>query len=601
MDLLVLRRLLAELQPVYQGRRIDRVYAVPPRDVALVVGASGAPRLWFSGEPDDPHLYERLGGHTTPERPPGFAMAVRKHAGGRFVAALRLVGNDRVAELAWRGSSSGRLVFELIPRRATVVLLDADDVVRAVWHRRRGRPEAGEDYEPPSPPPGRPPADLGAGDWDRLAARGDPSEVTRGLLRQLRGLSGLVAREAARRHASGTPLAEAVEIELRRAAEEDTAARIYSPRPLEQLEPESAEERSADFFLAPYALSSADDLVTTRFASLRQAASVYYPLRAHLRGLADARRKIESAVASARQRLERARSQVSEGGPDSDAEETFRRWGDLLLAQPDAEVCDGRAQVTDHYSGGEPLEIPVDPRMDLVDNAQAYYKKARRAQRTRERSAERLAALQRKEDLLAEIDRQLPGTDSVERLQELGTAAERLGGRVRGDVAAEPEALSPGAADPEAPGAGESADATAASPDPGDEGGFERQVAPGVVAFASSDGLDILVGRNARANDRLTHEIAARDDWWLHAEGPGSHVVVRNPERRDEPPADTLREAAALAAWFSFARDATKVNVRWTRVRYLKRPPGAPPGVVTMERESTVLAEPVSPEELLGA
>src|SRR6185369_10556377 len=77
----------------------------------------------------------------------------------------------------------------------------------------------------------------------------------------------------------------------------------------------------------------------------------------------------------------------------------------------------------------------------------------------------------------------------------------------------------------------------------------------GVRIVTSSDGLEILVGRTARDNDRLTFRLAGPEDFWLHADGvPGAHVVVRNPARAKRLPERTLREAAALAAWYSDAR-----------------------------------------------
>jgi predicted ribosome quality control (RQC) complex YloA/Tae2 family protein len=67
-----------------------------------------------------------------------------------------------------------------------------------------------------------------------------------------------------------------------------------------------------------------------------------------------------------------------------------------------------------------------------------------------------------------------------------------------------------------------------------------------------------------------------------------------------QPSADALRQAAALAAYFSRARGATKVNVRWTQARHVKKPRGAPTGQVILRQSHTVLAEPVSPEELFS-
>lgn len=588
MDLLVLERLLAELQPDYRGRRVQQVYAIPPRDVAVVVGAAGAPRLWFSAESEDPHLYERRGAHATPDVPPGFAMAVRKQLRGRSIERLETLGGDRVVVLEWAAEEPGRLIFELIPRRSTALLVDGAGEVRAAWHKRRGRPGVGDPYEPPSPPPGRPATELSSADWDRLARRGDPDSVARGLLRELRGISGLIAREAAHRHASGTPIRKAVEKEKRRAAEETTRPRIYSPAPLDDL---GGVPPSREFFLAPYELDHAGSLTGIAFGSLREAGAVFYPLRARLALLESSRERVASAAKRLTERTERARRAVIDDTPDPDADETYRRWADLLLAHPDAEVDGDRAIVPDDYSGGAPVEIPVDPSISLVDNAQSYYRKASRAERARDRTAHRRSTLERRLSLAEKFGRRAEEADRLDRLAELAGALRQLGEDVEVDATATPEATRP-----EEPAETERETSSAEAP----PSRLGRRVDAGIVGFRSADGLDILVGRNARANDRLTHEMAARQDWWFHAEGPGSHVVVRNPEGAEAPPEDTLREAAALAAFFSFAQHSTKVNVRWTRVRHLRRPKGAPPGLVTMENESTVLAEPVAPEELFG-
>ncbi len=47
------------------------------------------------------------------------------------------------------------------------------------------------------------------------------------------------------------------------------------------------------------------------------------------------------------------------------------------------------------------------------------------------------------------------------------------------------------------------------------------------------EGFEVLVGRADEDNDHLTFRIAEPWDLWLHVAGgtPGSHVVVRNPEK----------------------------------------------------------------------
>ena len=100
------------------------------------------------------------------------------------------------------------------------------------------------------------------------------------------------------------------------------------------------------------------------------------------------------------------------------------------------------------------------------------------------------------------------------------------------------------------------------------------------------DGFEVLVGRGARENDRLTTRLAEPRDFWLHAAGyAGSHVVVRNPDDLAELPSPVARRAAELAVWHSKARGAGgKVEVHLCRAGDVKKPSGYPPGKVVLKR-----------------
>ncbi len=75
------------------------------------------------------------------------------------------------------------------------------------------------------------------------------------------------------------------------------------------------------------------------------------------------------------------------------------------------------------------------------------------------------------------------------------------------------------------------------------------------------DGREVLIGRNGRENDEVTFHLAQPDDFWLHvADYSGSHVVVRNPARAKELDVVVLAKAAQLAAFFSQARNSSKVE-----------------------------------------
>jgi len=100
------------------------------------------------------------------------------------------------------------------------------------------------------------------------------------------------------------------------------------------------------------------------------------------------------------------------------------------------------------------------------------------------------------------------------------------------------------------------------------------------------DGYEILIGKGDAENDELTFAVAAPEDFWLHVAGgvPGSHVVVRNPEKLDALPREVVERAAELAVQYSKARDAGRVEVHLCRVADVRKRHGRPAGEVELER-----------------
>ena len=110
------------------------------------------------------------------------------------------------------------------------------------------------------------------------------------------------------------------------------------------------------------------------------------------------------------------------------------------------------------------------------------------------------------------------------------------------------------------------------------------------------DGYEILVGRGSEENDALTFEVAQPADLWLHIAGgtPGSHVVVRTPPGGEVPRA-VIEAAAALAAWYSKARNAARVEVNYCLAGNVSKPRGAPPGLVEIRKHKSVRVAPAPP------
>jgi predicted ribosome quality control (RQC) complex YloA/Tae2 family protein len=113
-------------------------------------------------------------------------------------------------------------------------------------------------------------------------------------------------------------------------------------------------------------------------------------------------------------------------------------------------------------------------------------------------------------------------------------------------------------------------------------------------------GYTIMVGRNAANNDLLTQKYAHKDDLWLHAKDvTGSHVVIRH-RAGQTIPEPVVEHAAQLAAWYSRRQNDTLCPVTVTPKKFVRKPRGARPGQVVVERERVVLVQPANPFEKEG-
>ncbi|MFC1823370.1 NFACT RNA binding domain-containing protein [Thermodesulfobacteriota bacterium] len=108
-------------------------------------------------------------------------------------------------------------------------------------------------------------------------------------------------------------------------------------------------------------------------------------------------------------------------------------------------------------------------------------------------------------------------------------------------------------------------------------------------------GWEVLAGKSEMDNDYLSLKMANQQDYWFHVRGmPGSHVILRaKPE--EDPDRETLKRAAAVAAYHSKARKGGIVAVSCTRARYVTKPRGAKPGTVQIRKESVLKVRPDLP------
>jgi predicted ribosome quality control (RQC) complex YloA/Tae2 family protein len=608
-DVLTIAAVVDELDATIVDGRIQRIGLIDPRTIGAEIYANGRrhyliasaddqlPR--FRLAPDMPSLDTAL---VTP-----FGLLLRKYARGGMILGIDQPPLERLARISIAKRlpplksraddvSSGAdahlepvdqdnddddeevessevrhfsLYVELMGRRSNLILVDdaglilesAKRVTPAMSRVRTILPR--QPYLPPPAPDRRDPRSITLDDAQALLAGLPPeADAARAIVSTYRGISPTMAREIAFR-VTGKSDARGVDIEVG-AAESfiEQMRALLAPLQTSHWSPRVYREHDdgecVTYSAIPMThLAGAYDEVSIE--SISAAAALAEASGAQARPLRHAQRRerLLRAVNTARERAERRLVALEAEAERASAAERLKRAGELIYAYL-WQIAPGQTALE-----AEGETIALDPQHSPSENAQAYFERYRKAQSAGKQLPE-LSEESRIEmaylDQLATLIAQAPGFDELEAL------------------AAEWEERQPqaGTARPRRPRA-------------------PRRPPP----LHDDAGNNVFIGRSGPQNDLLTFEIAGPDDTWLHARGvPGSHVIIRwrNPGAPDDP--RTVEAAAALAAWYSAARESGAVEVDVTQRRHVRKIKGAGPGMVTYRNERTVRVRPAAEEQL---
>ncbi len=576
LDGIYLHFLTRELQE-FVGARVDKVVQPAREDIILHLrGRETAGKLLLSGGAAAPRVHLIEDAPENPKTPPMFCMLLRKHLTGARVLSIQQVGLDRILRLEFEARNElGDLVqlfifLEIMGRHSNLILTEGDgkiiDAIRRVdvTTSRVRQVLPGMTYVlPPSQNKisllEAPPSAV----LERIGS-GREVELSKALMEHVEGFSQLVCREAAFYATRGEEVLatwltqehkERLSFFLSGVAE---ALQRGTPTPTMVLEPSG---RPKEFCCLPVRQYGAT-MVTKEYPNCSILLENFYADRERLERVRQRSGDLLNLLAATSERIARKLAYQREELAECADREQLRQKGDLISANLyHIRQGDTKVRVVNFYDpAGEEIEIDLDPRLTPSQNAQRYYALYRKAD----------TAEKHLKQLIAQGEEELRYVDSV------------FDALTRADGETELEAIRQ-----------ELRDSGYLRRLPRTESGKKPPKAQKIpyLRYRSSEGYLILCGRNNLQNDYLTIKEADKQDIWLHTQKiPGSHVIIRGVG--EEIPDVTLEEAAAIAAYNSKGRGSSKVPVDYTRVRNVRKPNGAKPGMVVYDTYWTILAEP---------
>ena len=564
-DAMFLSAVCDELRQELIGARVEKIQQ-PARDM-VVLQLRGKARLLLSASGSRPRFHVTQASYENPAQPPMFCMLLRKHLAGGRIAAIEQPPAERSVELTLDCTDEmgtpcqKRLILELMGRNSNLILTDGEN--RILDCMRRVDFEMSEQrqvlpglfyHRPPRQEGKLTPQELTKPALERLLEQtAAPVHLDRWIVDHVAGISPLIARELAFGFCGETD-ADVLTLDRARLAEALTQPSLLQARQPTLL---LCGGRPKDFTYCPIRQYGAYMTARTMpsFSALLDA--FYTETEQRERML----QKSQSLRRTVTNLLERTRRKLAAQRKEREASldrETLRRRGDIVTANLHA-MTRGMTvlRAEDFYQEDMPeIEIPLRPELSPQQNAARFYKEYNKAKHAEKILAEQIARGEIEEEYLGAVLDELNRAESERDLAEIRAELE-AGGYVRS----------------------------------ADRRRQQKQPASRPMRFRSSDGFEILVGRNNRQNDQLSLKTARRDDLWLHIQKfHGTHVIVCCAGA--PVPDGTITEAAMLAAWYSQAREGQNVPVDVTQVRNLRKPNGAKPGMVVYDRYRTVIVTP---------
>ena len=271
-------------------------------------------------------------------------------------------------------------------------------------------------------------------------------------------------------------------------------------------------------------------------------------------------KELEKILTAAIKKEEGRHKKIKEELEDTNKMDTYKLYGDLLMINAHLQVqYEPSIELQNLLSDeGEMLTIPLKPNLTIVENAQWYYKLYTKLKNRMVSGEYQLNASTTKLEYLKSILYSISLATTRESLEEI-----RKECMDAGIIKKSKKPLS-------------------------------YKLGKSNYIHLTIDEGEMFIGRNNQQNEYLTHRFAKPTDIWFHTQDiQGSHLILR---LNVEPDDMILSKVAQYAAYFSKARETSKVPVDYTYIKNIKKPPGSPLGFVIFNTHQTMIVEPKKPD-----
>ncbi|WP_162523444.1 Rqc2 family fibronectin-binding protein [Calorimonas adulescens] len=561
LDGLGLHALVYELKNTIIGSKIEKIYQPDRYEILLHLRKPQENiKLLINSHPVLSRICITTTDKKNPVNPPPFCMLLRKYLESGEIIDIKQKGLDRIIEITFKSWKDEILMLyiEIMGKYSNIILTDKE--YKIIDSLRHVDPEMsrvrwvmpGEKYV--YPPPQNKLNLLSSNNEDIIGALNIPStgSMSNHIVKSLEGFSGFLANAIL----MSCKLNPSDNVDIKNMDRViDEIIKIKNKLQNNQYEPTLYLEKNEYKDFLPFNFDMFDSI---RFNSMSLMVDEFYSIK-ELKGLINDRSSsllkiINSNLDRCYRKLENLQDELASGKE----RDKYKEYADLIMANL-SNIHKGMKSinVVNIFSEStSPIEIPLDPSLSPVENAQRYYKKYNKLKNSIKYIEEQIEETIEEIEFLESELNNLQNIDSINEIEEIKNELEAIG-YIKQD--SKKKVLT---------------------------------IKSKPRHFLSSDGYDIYVGKNNYQNDELTLRLSSANDIWLHTKDiPGSHVIIKT--NGNNITDETLDEAATLAAYYSKARHSSNVPVDYTLKKFVKKPSGAKPGRVIYTNQKTIFITPI--------
>lgn len=563
LDGITLHCITNELATILKGGQISKIYQLDARSLYFrIFNDTGIHHLVMTLD-DSPRLYIASSMPPTPDVPTGLCMFLRKYYENGRIAKIEQLHLDRLIDIDVDVlDMSGKLVtrkihVELMGKYSNVIFTENGVIIEALIKTGKNK-KAVRTIAPKEPydfPPNfmrMDPFSFSAQELTDMMETGTDEALKTWMLKRFNGMSTVVLNELA--YETGLDLTAPV-------ATLSPADRFAWCRAVEKFGQKLEAIAGAYVYsvkgkeiIFPLELESLADYPRRHYDLIETYLDEYQSSHRSLNGEQEQlQKKVEKLITKQKRKIKRIAAEMKE----TKKMDTYKLYGDLLMIFA-YEHHDHEKNITVKNllsPEQEDVTIPLNPAYSMTDNANRYYKRYTKMRNRKQMSAKLHEENKSHLDYLYSLEYSLENANTKDAIADIKAEMKQM------------KLISEHGRDK-----------------------LKKDSAQDILT-KQIDGLDVWIGRNNRQNDFLTLKKAHPYDLWFHVKNqPGSHVILAC---HGTTPTDAqILRAAQLAAYYSKARESSKVEVDCTLVRNVKKPAHAVPGFVIFEKQKTYIVEP---------